>query len=96
MKKEVTISAKTVEEALELAASELGASSVEKLEYTVVEEPKKGFLGIGASMAKITASYTTGGEENALAMVKELLANMNVESTVTMADGETGDRKSVV
>ncbi|MBE6596448.1 MAG: protein jag [Ruminococcaceae bacterium] len=96
MKKEVVISAKTVEEALELAARELGADSVEKLEYTVDEEPKKGFLGIGATLAKITATYNVGGEEDALAMVKELLANMNVESTVTMTDGEAGEKKITV
>ncbi len=96
MKKEVVISAKTVEEALVLAAHELGADSVEKLEYTVEEEPKKGFLGIGATLAKITASYVAGGEEDALAMVKELLANMNVESTVTMTDGEAGEKKITV
>jgi len=96
VKKEVVISAKTVEEALELAARELGADSVEKLEYTVDEEPKKGFLGIGATLAKITATYNVGGEEDALAMVKELLANMNVESTVTMTDGEAGEKKITV
>jgi hypothetical protein len=41
VKKEVIISAKTVEEAVELAVKELGAPSAEKIEYTVLEEAKK-------------------------------------------------------
>ena len=65
MKKEVIITAKTVEEAVALAVAELGAPSAEKIEYTVLEEAKKGFLGIGASDAKISASYTAGGEVRA-------------------------------
>ena len=39
MKKEVIMSAKTIEEALEAAAAELGAGSVDEIEYTVIEEP---------------------------------------------------------
>ena len=58
MKKEVTITAKTLEEAVAQAVEELGAPSADKIEYTVLEEPKKGFLGFGAAPAKITAAYT--------------------------------------
>ena len=58
MKKEVIISAKTVEEAVALAVAELGAPSADKIEYTVIEEAKKGFLGIGAkdAMLKVTVN----------------------------------------
>ena len=96
MKKEIVISAKTVDEALALAAKELGADSVEKLEYTVLEEPKKGIFGIGSAPAKISASYVCGGEEDALAMVKELLANMNLEANIVLSDGENGEKKIVI
>ena len=96
MKKEIVMSAKTVEEALELAAKELGADSVEKIEYTVLEEPKKGLFGIGAVPAKISASYVCGGEADALALIEELIANMNVEATVAMSDGEAGEKKIVI
>ena len=47
MIKEITVTAKTVEEAVLKAVEELGAPSAEVIAYTVVEEPKKGFLGIG-------------------------------------------------
>ena len=96
MKKEVVISAKTIEEARALAAKELGADSVEKIEYTVIEEPKKGLFGIGAVPAKISATYVCGGEEDALTLIKELISNMKVEATVTMEDGEAGEKKIIV
>ena len=96
MKKEITISAKTIEEALENAAKELGAADVSELEYTVIEEPKKGLFGLGATPAMISASYTVGGERDALNLIRELVANMNVEATVTMTDGEDGEKKITV
>ena len=53
MKKEITVSAKSVDEAVAKAVAALGAPSADKIEYTVLEEAKKGFLGIGATDAKI-------------------------------------------
>ena len=96
MKKEVVMSAKTIEEALEAAAKELGAGSVDEIEYTVIDEPKKGLFGIGAVPAKISATYVIGGEKDALNLIRELVANMNVEATVTMTDGEDGEKKIIV
>ena len=93
MKKEIIVSAKSVEEAVEKAVAELGAPSKEKIEYTVLEEAKKGFLGIGATDAKISASYTVGGEANALEFIEKLLADMNIEAEVTMTDGEDGEKR---
>ena len=92
MKKEIEISAKTVEEAVAQAVIELGATSADKREYTVLEEAKKGLFGIGATPAKISASYVCGGEAEALDMIKTLLANMNVEANVEMKDGENGEK----
>ncbi len=96
MKKEIIVSAKTIDEALADAASKLGADSVEKLEYTVIDEPKKGLFGIGAVPAKLSVTYVTGGEEDAVAMIKELLANMNVEANVNVFDGENGERRITI
>jgi spoIIIJ-associated protein len=93
VKKEVIITAKTVEEAVALAVAELGAPSAEKIEYTVLEEAKKGFLGIGASDAKISASYTAGGEVRALSFIEKLLSDMNIEAEVTMTEGDNGETR---
>ena len=92
MKKEVVISAKTIEEARALAAKELGADSVEKIEYTVIEEPKKGLFGIGAVPAKISAVYACGGEYTALDFINKLLSDMNIEADVTVGDGDNDDK----
>ena len=93
MKKEITVSAKTLELALAKAAQELGAPSVEALEYTVLEKEKKGFLGIGACDAKISASYTKTGVEIAVDFIKTILADMNIEATVTVADADNADKQ---
>lgn len=89
MKKEIMVCAKTVEEALARAAQELGVPAAE-LEYTVTAEPKKGFLGIGASDAEIVASYTPAGEKNAESFIRTLVADMGIDVTVSVGDGENG------
>ena len=96
MKKEITVCGKTVEEAVAKAVSELGAPSAEKIEYTVLEDAKKGFLGIGATDAKICATYTVGGEYEALAFIKKLLADMNIEADINMTDGDNGEKRIAI
>ena len=96
MKKEVITTAKTVEEAVAKAVAELGAPSAEKIEYTVLEEPKKGFLGIGAADAKISATYVCGGEARAVGFIEKLLSDMNIEAKVTVSDGENNEKRITI
>jgi len=96
VKKEVITTAKTIEEAVALAVQELGAPDADKIEYTVLEEPKKGLFGIGATNAKISASYTVGGELNALEFIKTVLKDMNITADVEMTDGENGEKRITV
>lgn len=91
MKKEVIITAKTVEEAIAQAVVALGAPSADKIEYTVLEEGKKGFLGIGAADAKISAVYVAGGEARAIAFINNLLSDMNLEANVEVSEGENDE-----
>ena len=93
MKKEVITTAKTIEEAVALAVTELGAPSADKIEYTVLEEPKKGLFGIGAVNAKISACYTVGGEQNALDFINTLVKDMGIEADVAMTEGENGEKR---
>ncbi len=86
MKKTVEISAKTVEEAVEKAVAALGAPNADAIAFEVVDEPKKGFLGIGATPARISASYTSTGAEAALDLIRDLVAGMGLDATVTMQD----------
>lgn len=92
MKREITVSAKSVDEAVAKAVAELGAPSADKIEYTVLEEAKKGFLGFGAVDAKIKATYVLGGEYEALAFIEKLLKDMNIDADITMNDGENGEK----
>ena len=94
MKKEITIVAKTVEEAVAKAVAELGAPNAEAIEYTVIEAAKKGFLGFGATPAKISATYTLKGADIALEFVRNLVAKTGLDATVTLTDGE-GDNKMI-
>ena len=93
MKKEVIVSAQTIEDAVAQAVAELGAPDADKIEYTVLEEPKKGLFGIGAQDAKISASYTEGGEQKALDFIETLLKDMSIDASVEMTDGENGDKR---
>lgn len=93
MKKEIIVSAKSIEEAVAKAVVELGAPSAEKIEYTVVEEAKKGFLGIGSTEAKISATYNVGKEIEALAFIEKLIADMELDAEVSMTEGENGEHR---
>ena len=91
MKKEVIVTAKTTAEAIEKAVAELGAPSADAIEYTVLEEAKKGLFGIGATPAKISASYVMKGVYVAIDMIKKVVADMGIEATVTYAKTSDGD-----
>ena len=90
MKKEIIVTAKTVEEAKAKAAAELEVS-VEDLEITVLEEGKKGFLGIGATDAKISAVYTVKRASVALDFIRQVVRDMELDLTVAMKDGDNDD-----
>ena len=90
MKKELIVTAKTVEEARAKAAQELGVAE-EKLTVTVLEEAKKGFLGFGASDAKISAVYEIKGAEIALELIKKIVADMELDVQIALTEGENDD-----
>ena len=90
MKKELIVTAKTVEEAKEKAALELGIA-VENIEFTVLEEGKRGFLGIGATEAKVSATYTLGGADIALAFIEQVVSDMELNLTVAKKAGSNDD-----
>ena len=91
MTKEIITTGKTVEEALQAAAAELGAD-VAAIQYTVLEEPKRGLFGLGAVLAKISASYTMTGADIALDFIKTVIADMGLQATATMTDGDNDDK----
>ena len=96
MIKEVTVAAKTVEEAVLRAVAELGAPSADAITYTVLEEPKKGFLGFVAAQAKITASYRAKGADAAVELIRALVEKMELDATVTLVEGDAKDENKLI
>lgn len=83
-------SGRTVDEALELALIEMGLSR-EDVEYEVLEEDSKGFLGIfGAKEAKIRVSQKENAHLQAKAFLEETLENMNINAQVDTELTEDG------
>ena len=92
-------SAKTVDEAIELALEELGASR-DEVEVVVLKEGRAGFLGIGAGGAQVRVSRIQTGEaaEGAAAIAKEMLGQilslMEIDAAVEEKQLPPGGRAS--
>mgnify|MGYP001232328159 CR=1 FL=1 len=81
----VKVSGKTVEDAVREALKQLGTDKVENVEYKVLEEPTKGFLGIiGGKDALLEATLKAEPEEEALAFLQDILQQMKVRVDVEM------------
>ncbi len=94
MNTEIITTGKTIEDAIAAAVAELGVSCKEEIEYTVIDEPKKGIFGIGATPAKISAKLCFKGEYFALSFVKRLVSDMQLDVTVEMKDAEGSDKNA--
>lgn len=88
MNDEIIVTGKTVEEAMALAAAQYGGENVS---YDIVEMPKKGFLGIGASPAKIRVTVNKE-EEIDLSDLVTSVKSMKV-ATNKGGSGETFEKK---
>ncbi len=95
MKKEITVTGKTIDEALSNAREQIGLDGVE-LEYDIIELPKKGLFGLGSSDAVIKVSYELPEENPALKLVSSLVSAMGLNAKVSAADGEEGEMKLTV
>lgn len=78
----ITVSAKTVDEAVTKALIELETTS-DKLEYEVVEKGSAGFLGIGAKPAIIRAKKKKTLEDSAVSFLNQVFEAMKVEVGVS-------------
>ena len=92
MNKEIIVTGKTIEDAVAAAVAELGVDNAEQIEYTVVEEAKKGLFGIGAQPAKISAKVAFKGELFALNFINQLVKDMGLDVKVEMRDAEGSDK----
>lgn len=89
MIKEVVISAKTVDAAVEQGAAQLG-TDLSKVKYEVIEQSRKGLLGIGASDAKVRVYTEPTPADRARDFVENILADMGMTAEVSIVE-ETDD-----
>lgn len=94
MKQELIISGKTIEAAVEKGANELGVS-VDELTYEVLVQPKKGFLGFGEVPAKVKVIYNQEPITIATDFLETLIANMELDATLSVTDLEDGKLISI-
>ena len=87
------VTAKTVEEAIELALKELGVDR-EEVDVVVVTEGRSGILGIGGEPARVrvtptekTAHHVTLAKE----ILEEMLGRMEVDASVRLKEGDPLD-----
>lgn len=90
MKQEIIKIAKTTEEAVKAAAAELGVTEAE-VEVEVLEEAKKGFLGMGAAPAKVKVTYIYKPLEAARSFAETLIKDMGLDATVTIHEDGNGE-----
>ena len=105
MKQEITVTAKTIEAAVNEGAEKLGVSS-SAVTYEVIEAPKKGFLGFGETPATVKVSYVSSPEMTALSFVKTMIRDMDIiaDATISVIPGSkrafliniTGEEASVL
>lgn len=80
---------KSVEEATALALEDLKLS-IDRVHVEVIEEPAKGFLGIGSKFAKVRVTIKEGSDEKgkATAFMKELVERMDIDVNITSEEKE--------
>jgi len=83
----ITVTAKTVDEAVTKALIELETTS-DKLEYEVVDKGSAGFLGIGAKPAIIRAKKKETVADKAIDFLSQIFDAMNLEVSITAAFNE--------
>lgn len=86
MKKEVIITAKTVEEAMSEAYAKYSAEG--EVTCEILEMPKKGFLGIGGTPAKIKAIIDDGDDD---ADISSIINDMRAMKMETDRGGDGSD-----
>lgn len=90
--------AKTVEEAIELATLELGVGR-DEIEIDVISQGRSGILGIGAEDARVRVRPITGGDGSAavaLGVVGRFLDWMDVDASATIRSSGGDDEMPVI
>ena len=90
MKKDIIVTAKSVEDAALEGAAALGVNR-EDVTLDVIEEPKKGFLGIGSTPAKVKVTYILKPLEAAKNFIETLLRDLDIAGEIQIHDDGNGE-----
>lgn len=90
----VTITARTVDEALTKALIEFQTTS-DKLEYEVIDKGNTGFLGIGSKPAMIRVRKKDTVEDKAMDFLSRIFEAMNMQVNITAAYNEEEEEVSL-
>ena len=90
MKKDIIVTAKSVEDAALEGAATLGVNR-EDVTLDVIEEPKKGFLGIGSTPAKVKVTYILKPLEAAKNFIETLLRDLGIAGEIQIHDDGNGE-----
>lgn len=85
MLKQTVATGKTVEVAVNAACAELGVSA-DMVDVEVLEEAKKGILGIGASDAKVSVTLKMTPALRAYEFIENIVKNMNLDASVEITE----------
>jgi len=94
--KELEVSAKTVDEAIQSALEQLGVTE-DQVEVVVLTKGKSGLLGMGSEEAKVRVSLLGGLEERgdvasvAKEVLETLIQSMGISAEVSVTQGSTNE-----
>ncbi len=88
MIKETIATGKTVEIAVNAACETLGVTA-DEVEVSVLEEAKKGLLGIGASDAKVSVTLKRTPAVKAVEFLENLVSDMGLDATVEIVEKDS-------
>lgn len=96
MKQEITVTGKTIEEALKKAAEQLGVDA-DGVSYEVIDLPKKGFLGFGEVPAKIKVTLNgSDAESAAVGFIETVIKDMNLNASVELSGEERSNGDKII
>lgn len=87
--KKVTATGKTVEEAIEQALTQLNVT-IDRVEVSVIEESKKGFLGLGSKPAVVEVTELYDPVEEAKSYLQSVIEKMGISVSITQKEEEEG------
>jgi spoIIIJ-associated protein len=92
MKREVVVTAKTIEQAVELGAEKLNMDK-DDVTYEVLDLPKKGFLGLGGTDARVKVFGSTSPGAAAAGFIEKIIGHMKINAMPKIIEETDGEIK---